>query len=1154
MVRMSWPRSLTVHPCDRFFRRSITGLCSLLVGLSLSFACPPKLWCIPPQVVFNGVATVFDTGSVALNHPKGLVVDNSGNVYIADTAHNQIVKATTGGSASALVITGLTTGLSAPEGVALDGSGNLYIADTGNSRIVEVTSAGAGSVVDLAGLTLSTPRGVAIDASGNLYIADTGNNRIVKVPAGGSAAAYNITGLGTALNAPVGPATDVAGNLYIADSGNNRVVKVTPGAAGSAVSISGLGTALSSPTGVAVDSLSNVYIADSGNNRVVGVTPGGAGSVPSTGSLSLNTPYAVAVDVTGQIYVVDTANSRVAVLMMSAVTFGQLDVGASSGISITLPFTIGAGATLGSVQALTLGSQSQDFVLGAGTSCGNGTTNQTCNVEVTFLPLAAGLRRGAVALFDQSSAFLATVPIYGTGGAPLAALSPGTANTLSTGGVSLNAPFQAAIDGAGNIYVANYGGSNVVKIAAGGGSASVVSTGGYTLYEAAGVAVDGAGTLYISDYGHNRIVLVNSAGTASLLTITGLATAINQPAALALDAAGNLYIADWGNSRIVKVTPAGAGYVVSTGSVSLSASGVTGVAVDPSGKIYIADRIANHIVKVAPSGATSVVSVTGYTLSNPQGVVADGNGNLYIVDTGHRRVLVVTASGTASVLQTPGQTLGNIVYGATVDASGNVFVADWSNNRVTQVTVTAAALSFANTSIGSTSADSPKTATLTNLGNEALVSSANPIYTADFSENSSDASLCTVSTSLDPGESCDVSVMFTPQSVGSLSANIVLTDNHLNGTNVPQNVAVRGTAFSPITTTISWAQPSAITYGTTLNGVLNAMATDGTNPVTGTFAYTATPQGGTASTVTSAMVLSVGDYTLSVSFTPDSVSYTSATGSVSLTVGKAAPSVAAVSSANPALVSSSVTFTATVSSSASTPTGSVHFYDGTTLLGSGTLASGVTTYATSSLTTGTHSIMAAYAGDANFSSVTSSAVSQVVSDLNLGVASGGSTTATVSAGGTAAYHLTIAPSSGSVFPAAITFSATGGPTGSTITITPQTISAGDPASAGSDVTVTVQVPASSATVHNSYAWFLAVAFPLIGMLALPFRIEHRSGPLRRRLLMILMLTGLVSTAVILGCGGTHPIGNTRQPVNYTITVTAASGSVSHSTALTLTVQ
>ena len=379
--------------------------------------CLCLLVCIPPSVVFNGVAAVMDTGSTPLNHPKGVIVDNAGNVYIADTAHNQIVKVTPAGNASAVVVTVLTNALSAAEGLALDDSGNLYVADTGNNRIVLVTPAGTGSVVDLGGVTLASPRGVALDASNNLYFADTDDHRIVKLPAGGAAAALNVTGLGTALNAPVGLGVDVAGNLYIADSGDNRIVKVTTGGAGSAVSISGLGTALSAPTGVAVDYFANLVIADPGNNRVVQVTSSGSGSVLSTGSLTLNTDDAVAADVSGQIYVADTSNSRVVVLMTSAVAFGTLDVGASSGASITLPFTINSATTLGSVLALTLGAQSLDFTLGGGTTCANGTTNTSCNVEVTFLPLAAGLRRGAVAFFDQSSALLAVFPIWHWGSA-----------------------------------------------------------------------------------------------------------------------------------------------------------------------------------------------------------------------------------------------------------------------------------------------------------------------------------------------------------------------------------------------------------------------------------------------------------------------------------------------------------------------------------------------------------------------------------------------------------------------------------------------------------------------------------------------------------------------------------------------------------------
>src|SRR6185312_3352405 len=343
------------------------------------------------------------------------------------------------------------------------------------------------------------------------------------------------------------------------------------------------------------------------------------------------------------------------------------------------------------------------------------------------------------------------------------------------------------------------------------------------------------------------------------------------------------------------------------------------------------------------------------------------------------------------------QTIGTLLFGITPDSNGNLFIADWLNNRVIKVDVSGATLNFATTPVGATSADSPRTATVTNVGNEALAFSTNPSYTTDFPENTSEANPCTANTSLAPGEVCDISVLFSPQSPGGRSANIVVTNNHLNGSEVTQTVATSGTG------------------------------------------------------------------------------------------AKATPTITLASDANPAHLSESVTFTASVTSSLATPTGSVNFYDGATLLGSGTLASGAATYATSSLLAGTHSITAQYAGDANFLTATSSAVSLVITDLNFDVAAGGSSTATVSAGGTATYHLTIAPSSGTALPA-VALSATGGPTGSTITVTPQTIAAG---TAATDVTVSVQVGAASAAAHGFTPWILGCALSLSGIFVLPFGIQRR---------------------------------------------------------------
>jgi hypothetical protein len=215
--------------------------------------------------------------------------------------------------------------------------------------------------------------------------------------------------------------------------------------------------------------------------------------------------------------------------------------------------------------------------------------------------------------------------------------------------------------------------------------------------------------------------------------------------------------------------------------------------------------------------------------------------------------------------------------------------------------------------------------------------------------------------------------VFTPQSAGNASADLLVTDNQLNGVNLAQHVAVNGTGvIVAVTPTINWSAPAAITYGTSLSALLNAAAVDGSTSVPGTYAYTATPQGGSASAVTGATVLGVGSYTLSVAFSPtDTTHYNSASGTVMLTVGKATPGILLGASATVVPLNTAVTFTAHVSFSTGTPSGLVRFYDGTTLLGSGTLAQGVASYSAASLAAGTHSITATYGGDGNFLTVTS---------------------------------------------------------------------------------------------------------------------------------------------------------------------------------------
>lgn len=141
-------------------------------------------------------------------------------------------------------------------------------------------------------------------------------------------------------------------------------------------------------------------------------------------------------------------------------------------------------------------------------------------------------------------------------------------------------------------------------------------------------------------------------------------------------------------------------------------------------------------------------------------------GNIYVVDTNNNRIVKITTAGIASVLSITGlpapASLGSTMFGVTVDPLGNLYISDWTNNRIVYVNASSAAMTFASTKQGSTSSDSPKTATVTNLGNQPLVFSADPTYTANFPNNTNDTNPCASSTSLLAGTPCDVSVLFIP--------------------------------------------------------------------------------------------------------------------------------------------------------------------------------------------------------------------------------------------------------------------------------------------------------------------------------------------------------------------------------------------------------
>jgi sugar lactone lactonase YvrE len=268
-----------------------------------------------------------------LRNPFDIVVDSTGNLYIADAGNSRIRKVTTNGVISTVAGNGdpgfsgdggpaVLAQLSNPRGIALDTSGNIYIADTGNGRIRKVSS--KGEITTIAGIAgnplpgnpsgdggpatearIRSPYGLVVDAADNLYFSEMGASRVRKVAANGTISTVAGTGsrgfsgdggLATAalLNSPLGVALDSAGNLYISDAVVSRVRQVTP--EGTISTIAGTGTRgsrgdngpadsaqLDSPLRVAFGPSNSLYIVDPGAQRIRAVSQGQIGAVPGTG-------------------------------------------------------------------------------------------------------------------------------------------------------------------------------------------------------------------------------------------------------------------------------------------------------------------------------------------------------------------------------------------------------------------------------------------------------------------------------------------------------------------------------------------------------------------------------------------------------------------------------------------------------------------------------------------------------------------------------------------------------------------------------------------------------------------------------------------------------------------------------------------------------
>jgi len=197
---------------------------------------------------------------------------------------------------------------------------------------------------------------------------------------------------------------------------------------------------------------------------------------------------------------------------------------------------------------------------------------------------------------------------------------------MSTLGSGFSIPYGVAVDGSGNVFVADRGNNAVKEILAAGGY-TIVNTVGSGFNFPEGVAVDSSGNVFVADSGNNAVKEVLAASGYTIVNTVGSGFSA-APLGVAVDGSGNVFVADFGNAAVKEIMAAG-GYTT----VNTVVSGVSsfGVAVDSTGNVFVTDTSNNAVVKLDFADAPSlnfVSTAVGSTSSDsPQTVTLTNIGN-----------------------------------------------------------------------------------------------------------------------------------------------------------------------------------------------------------------------------------------------------------------------------------------------------------------------------------------------------------------------------------------------------------------------------------------------------------------------------------------------------------------------------------------------
>jgi sugar lactone lactonase YvrE len=587
---------------------------------------------------------------------------------------------------------------------------------------------------------LPGPSGLALDSHGNLYVSEFDGARVARITPGGRLTVVAGTGtpgyagdggraVAARLAEPRGLALDADGNLAIADSGNDVIRTVDP--AGRITTFT-RARKVSDPIGVVFKG-DDLYVADAGDNRVLRIRPSG-----SINEVARDVRPGYLLFDRGNLVLSDSGHSTVIKIAAEEILKGRV------GVVTAIAGTNKAGFTGDGGAATNAQLDSPSGIVRD--SKGNVYVADTNNNRVRKIDP------------DGIITTVAGTGVQGFSGDK----GPATSARLAT-------PIGLAIDGVGNLYIADYGNNRVRRVDANGvittvGGSGVAGPGPgrvatkVKLSAPEGLAVDDRGNLYLSEFLHARVDRVSRDGRLMVVAGTGIAgysgdggravsAQLSNPAGLAFDSHGNLLISDYGNRVIRTIDTAG---VIRTMRKSVTARLQDPVGLASRGDdLYVADAGNARILRIRGSGPPSVLASDVH----PAYLLIDGPGRLVMSDFFDNRIKQIDISHTGrrgAISRIAGTAKAgfsgdsgpatkarlNVPYGLAMDARGNLYFSDRKNNRVRRIDRRGVVTTVAGTGVPGFSGDGgPARAAKLRSPVGLAIDAAGNLYIADSGNN-----------------------------------------------------------------------------------------------------------------------------------------------------------------------------------------------------------------------------------------------------------------------------------------------------------------------------------------------------------------------------------------------------------------------------------